>query len=139
MIVFALFEWIPEDKRPTFTAHWLPLGGALSGFFGGLSGHQGAFRSAFFIRTTMTKNQMLATGIIVACCIDVMRLAMYPIQWKMLYLDTTSTYLWTSLISAIMGSFIGQRYLKKITLPVLKNFTAVGLILLGTLMILGKI
>jgi uncharacterized protein len=47
MIIFALFEIVPSLRDLEFSQRYLPLGGLLSGFFGGLSGHQGALRSAF--------------------------------------------------------------------------------------------
>jgi len=37
---------IPTLKNLQFDSNKLYLGGALSGFFGGLSGHQGTLRSA---------------------------------------------------------------------------------------------
>jgi hypothetical protein len=37
----------------------------LSGFFGGLSGHQGAFRRAFLIKP-LTKKSFLATKVVIS-------------------------------------------------------------------------
>ena len=42
IVVFALLELLPAADRLAFGPHWLTLGGAVSGFFGGLSGHQGS-------------------------------------------------------------------------------------------------
>jgi acyl-CoA reductase-like NAD-dependent aldehyde dehydrogenase len=42
---------------------YLPVGGLLSGFFGGLSGHQGALRSVFLLRAGLTKESFIATGV----------------------------------------------------------------------------
>ena len=39
MIGFALFELLPRFNHLEFDRRYLPLGGVLSGFFGGLSGH----------------------------------------------------------------------------------------------------
>ncbi|MCP4331236.1 MAG: TSUP family transporter, partial [Gammaproteobacteria bacterium] len=39
--LFALFDLIPRLKEISFDKRYLVLGGALSGFFGGLSGNQG--------------------------------------------------------------------------------------------------
>jgi uncharacterized membrane protein YfcA len=47
LIIFALMELIPYFQNLTFGKEKLLIGGALSGFFGGLSGNQGALRSAF--------------------------------------------------------------------------------------------
>jgi uncharacterized protein len=41
IMVFALLELWPRFQALAFPPRWLPLGGALSGFFGGLSGNQG--------------------------------------------------------------------------------------------------
>ena len=48
---FAILELSPRFEKLSFNSNYIPLGGALSGFFGGLSGQQGALRSAFLIRT----------------------------------------------------------------------------------------
>ena len=40
--IFALFELLPLLRRIEFPRRYVPLGGTLSGFFGGLSGNQGA-------------------------------------------------------------------------------------------------
>ncbi len=37
MLIFALIELIPSFKSKSFDKKWLPLGGFISGFFGGLS------------------------------------------------------------------------------------------------------
>ena len=50
MITFALIEVLPQFQRLEFDRRFLPLGGLISGFFGGLTGHQGAMRAAFLIR-----------------------------------------------------------------------------------------
>ena len=55
----------------------LPLGGILSGFFGGLSGHQGALRSAFLIKAGLSKESFIVTGIVVSMFIDFTRLSVY--------------------------------------------------------------
>lgn len=55
MIIFALFELLPNLRNFNVTKKWIPLGGILSGFFGGLSGHQGALRTAFLIRAGLEK------------------------------------------------------------------------------------
>ena len=58
MIVFAMMEIIPALKNIQFDANKLYIGGALSGFFGGLSGHQGAFRSAFFVKSRIIQRSI---------------------------------------------------------------------------------
>ncbi len=54
IIAFSLLELWPRFQALAFPSRWLPLGGALSGFFGGLSGSQGALRSAFLLKTGLS-------------------------------------------------------------------------------------
>ncbi len=49
LIVFFAFQELRGGKKQAIAPVWLPLGGVVSGFFGGLSGNQGAFRSAFLL------------------------------------------------------------------------------------------
>jgi uncharacterized protein len=77
MALFALQEVHPTLARLTLSPRWLPLGGALSGFFGGLSGHQGALRSVFLLKCGLTKEAFIATGVVIACLVDMTRLAVY--------------------------------------------------------------
>jgi uncharacterized protein len=139
MMMFAIMEWFPEDKKPSFSAKWLLAGGALSGFFGGLSGHQGALRSAFFLRTKMDKKQIIATGIIVACCIDITRLFIYPIDWNSMIKGPYHTHLWLAIAGASIGTITGQFFIKKITIQFLKHIIAISLLIMGSALILGKV
>ncbi|HYG49543.1 MAG TPA: TSUP family transporter, partial [Flavobacteriales bacterium] len=77
---FALFELIPTLKKMAIDKKYLPLGGLLSGFFGGLSGNQGALRSAFLMRAGLSKEGFIATGVVLACFIDISRLGVYSSQ-----------------------------------------------------------
>ena len=47
MLVFALLDLLPILKKISFGKGQFTIGGFLSGFFGGLSGHQGALRAMF--------------------------------------------------------------------------------------------
>jgi hypothetical protein len=66
MVFFGILEVYPALSRFTLTPRWLPLGGVLSGFFGGLSGHQGALRSAFLLKCGLTKEGFISTGVVIA-------------------------------------------------------------------------
>lgn len=51
LLVFTILELTPKFHELSFDKKYLPLGGFVSGFFGGLSGNQGAFRTAFLIKS----------------------------------------------------------------------------------------
>ncbi len=75
LVVFALIELDRRFDKFAMGKRFLPLGGALSGFFGGLSGHQGALRSMFLLRAGLSKEGFIATGIAAATLIDISRLS----------------------------------------------------------------
>jgi uncharacterized membrane protein YfcA len=77
LVVFAVAELLPQVREMSVGPQYLPLGGLLSGFFGGLSGMQGAFRSAFLARAGLSKEVSVATGVVVASLIDISRLGVY--------------------------------------------------------------
>lgn len=139
MIVFALFEILPRFKKIQFGLKWMPLGGALSGFFGGLSGHQGALRSMFLIRAGLSKEAFIATGVVIACAIDVTRLSVYATQFAAHALYREWPLLAAATASAFAGAFIGNRLLKKITIDFLQVGVAVMVMVLAGLLMAGII
>jgi uncharacterized membrane protein YfcA len=62
ILAFSALELSSASERLAFGPAWLPAGGLVSGFFGGLSGHQGALRSAFLVRCGLTKERGGARG-----------------------------------------------------------------------------
>ncbi len=138
MIVFAMFEVIPAFSKWTVSQKWLSVGGFISGFFGGFSGHQGALRSAFLLRLGLSKESFIATGIVIACLIDFSRIITYanysePIDYKSIPL----AYLIIPVISACIGAYVGYYFLKKITIRFLHITVAAFLIIFSGLMIAG--
>lgn len=139
LMFFALFDLIPQLSNLKFDSKYLPLGGVLSGFFGGLSGNQGALRSAFLIRAGLTKEAFIASGVVIAVLIDTSRLTVYSKQIIEAgnqidyYLMTAAT------LSAFLGAFIGTRLVKKITLTTLHYIVAVMLFIFAILLMVGII
>ena len=139
LFVFALFDTVPKLMKLNFDTKYLPLGGALSGFFGGLSGHQGALRTAFLIRAGLSKEVFIATGIVIAVMIDISRLAVYSV--KILDLESNLNYslLIAATLSAFTGAVIGNRILKKITIDTLHQVVGIMLLLFSVLLAVGII
>ena len=77
MLFFALFELIPKLSNWKMEQKYMPLGGVLSGFFGGISGHQGAFRSVFLTKTGLSKEEFIGTSNAIALVIDITRITVY--------------------------------------------------------------
>jgi uncharacterized protein len=74
---FSLLDLLPRFQNLAFDQRYIPLGGAISGFSGGLSGLQGALRSAFLIRAGLDKDQFIGTGVVASVVVDVSRLTIY--------------------------------------------------------------
>ena len=134
MIAFALFELLPRFRKLEFDRRWLPLGGLLSGFFGGLSGHQGALRSAFLAKTGLTTERFVGSNAVIGFLVDLTRIAVYVALFAAV--DAASggyDGVWglviTGSLAAFCGVLLGKRYLHKVTMRSIQ--TLVGLLLFG--------
>ena len=139
MIVFAMMEIIPALKNIQFDANKLYLGGALSGFFGGLSGHQGAFRSAFLLKAGLSKEAFIATGVTIACLVDFTRLSVYFSKFFSAGISDNISYVIIATFSAFVGAYFGKKLLKKITLNSLQIMVSGLIIILALLLGMGII
>ncbi|MDP1746759.1 MAG: TSUP family transporter, partial [Bacteroidota bacterium] len=115
LTVFALFDIIPRLANLQFNQKYLPLGGLLSGFFGGLSGNQGALRTAFLIRANLSKEAFIATGVVIACLIDISRLTVYTKQIIGIGDQFNYTHIIAANLSAFLGAYIWNKLMKKNT------------------------
>lgn len=131
--VSGWFKSIKIDKK------WLPFGGVLSGFFGGLSGHQGAFRTIFLVKTGLSKESLIATGAILACVIDICRITIYSSLIPSSISQPTLTLVTACSAAALAGTTVGNMFLKKVSLELLEKIIAVTLIIFGSAMALGLI
>lgn len=131
LIIFSILEIAPSVQRIQFNRNKLPIGGLLSGFFGGLTGIQGAIRSAFLIKSGLTKEAYIATGVVIACLVDFTRLSVYASRFTQSNLHENMTLLISATISAIAGAYVGSKLLKKITLRFIQIIVAVMLIVIS--------
>ena len=77
MFVFALFELWPALRDLKLHRKHLFTVGLLSGFFGGLSGHQGALRSAFLVKVGISTEAFVGTNAVIGFMVDMARIATY--------------------------------------------------------------
>lgn len=115
MIFFALEGLIFRQERESRPAkpRWV-LGGILSGFFGGLSGHQGALRSAFLVQSGLTKESFIGTGVAIACLVDATRLIVYGALFKTAGLGENAAFILLAVLPAFLGVILGSYWLKKV-------------------------
>ena len=133
MIGFALFELLPRFRSLEFDRRYLPLGGVVSGFFGGLSGHQGALRSAFLAKTGLTTERFVGSNAAIGFLVDLTRISVYIALFSAAGGHVSDFSGWplviTGALSAFTGVLIGKRFLKKVTMTSIQ--TLVGALLFG--------
>ncbi|MGO9116967.1 MAG: TSUP family transporter [Desulfomonilaceae bacterium] len=142
--IFSFLDLLPRFQDLAFDEKYIPLGGILSGFFGGLSGLQGALRSAFLIRAGLDKDQFIGTGVVSAVVVDVSRLAIYGATFFSKHFTTLgghgeSGLIVAGILSAWLGSFIGVRLLRKITIKTLQVIVGGMLLVLSVALGIGAI
>jgi len=137
--LFALFEIVPALRDLEFDRRWQPLGGALSGFFGGLSGMQGALRSAFLARSGLDKQAFVATGSAISTLIDLARLSVYASTLAAVFGSLDHRLLAFAVLAAFSGAWIGNRLLKKTTLRGVQRVVAIMLFVFALGLIAGAL
>jgi uncharacterized membrane protein YfcA len=140
LLIFATIELYGAGKSLILNPKWLPAGGILSGFFGGLSGQQGAFRTSFLLHAGVSKEVFVGTNAAIASLVDIPRLFLYVTIFHHL-LDTNlkSSLLIAAAVAAFVGSILGVIGLKKTTFTLLQYWVTIFLYLLSILLLLGII
>lgn len=128
ILLFVALELSPRIAALSLSPRWMTLGGALSGFFGGLSGHQGALRSLFLVKAGLDKHAYIATGVCIALAIDLTRLGVYARQWSAQAHAFDWPVIVAATLSAFLGAWIGARLLKKTTLATIQRLVTVLLV-----------
>ncbi|HEU4427477.1 MAG TPA: TSUP family transporter [Myxococcota bacterium] len=139
---FAAVELAPGLGRLRISRRWLPLGGLVSGFFGGLSGHQGAFRAAFLAALGLSPAELAATQAVLACLVDAARLAVYAVGFALAPRALATGFVDWRLVAfaslcAFAGSVLASRLIAKATLAGVRVLTGALLVITGSLLALG--
>ena len=139
---FALFELLPKFQKLSFNQKWLPIGGILSGFFGGLSGHQGALRSAFLSKIDIAPQAFVGTNAVIGLMVDLIRIFVYGTmfaQFNFVMLTDTmeGKMILTGVFAAFLGILLGKKFLHKVTMEAIQNITGGLLLLIGILLTTG--
>jgi uncharacterized membrane protein YfcA len=143
ILVFSVLELLERFQSLELPARWLPFGGLLSGFFGGLSGHQGAMRSAFLVRAGLSRDGYVGTAAVCSALVDFTRLGVYAAA--AFFGDAGVTQregdlvrlIAVACIAALAGTILGKKLVQKVTLLTVQRIVAVLLVLLAIALGLG--
>lgn len=139
IVVFALVELVgPRSLRAS--PRWLPAGGALSGFFGGLSGHQGALRAIFLAPLGLSAAAYAATQAVIGLLVDAARLLLYG--WSFVWVQRDGAGVpWTLVavasVSAFAGALAGRRLLPKVGVAGVHRLVGALLVVVGLALATG--
>ncbi len=130
MLGFAFFELLPRLQEMKFDRKYLFLGGVLSGFFGGFSGHQGALRSAFLAKVGISTQAFVGTNAVIGFMVDMVRIATYAM---MFFSEKASSSIgsdqWPLIITGIAAAFagvmLGKLFIHKVTMKTIQTVTGV--------------
>ncbi len=144
MFIFALFELLPRFKQLTFSKDYLFLGGIISGFFGGLSGHQGALRSAFLAKVGITAQAFVGTNAWIGFMVDAARISVYAYVFFLsetgdILIREQTPLILTGIVFAFAGVLIGKRFLHKITMTFVQTLTGILLMTISFALAAGLI
>jgi len=128
ILAFAIIEISPVLDHIALPQSALPVGGFISGFFGGISGHQGALRSAFLMRSGLSKDAFMGTRVVCACLVDASRISVYAADITSGWEDIDGTLVAVAALAAFGGAWQGNKWVKKTELQVLNKIIAVALV-----------
>ncbi len=142
LMVFVCLEIQPWFQRLAFPRKYIPLGGALTGLMGGLSGQQGALRSMFLLKSNLDTTKFIATGILIAVLIDLARIPTYFVGLSKVSgtigAHELKLIMWGTLC-AFVGAWLGAKYMRKTRIVVVRYLVAGLMFVIGLLLVFGVI
>ncbi len=139
LAVFALIEFFPGTRQISLSDGLLIVGGALSGFFGGLSGHQGALRSVFLVRIGLSKETFIATGVVIGCLVDFSRISVYSAYFAGEGFAGSGVMLAGAICAALLGAFAASRVVAKVTMRAVRITVTIMIIAIACALAAGLV
>ena len=112
--LLSLYELRRGDQPEGLSRVGVSAGALASGFFGGLSGNQGAIRSTVLIRAGLTPLGFAATGALAAIAIDLTRLVVYGTAGSISSILADGAIreaIGAATVGAIVGALVGRQLL----------------------------
>lgn len=109
------------------------IGGILSGFFGGIAGEQGGFRTIGLLPFALEKAAFVATSTAVGVLIDVVRVPVYWIEQGD-KIPSTLTLVAIACVGAVAGVFSGERLFGHVPQHHFRHAVSAIIVLVGGLL-----
>ena len=138
--IFALLELQSWFQKLAAPPRLQPLGGLITGFFGGLTGQQGALRSIFLLRAGLAAKPFIATGVMIAILVDLARLSTYAASFSALGLNPAgreALLVGVGTLAAFAGAWAATRHLEKLTITAIRSLVAVLMCVIGLALCAG--
>jgi len=148
LALFATLELWPKYQQLSFPLNALPIGGVLSGFFGGISGMQGALRAPFLLRAGLKEQSYVGTANVISTIVDLARLVVYFVgfawltkkgQYEALSDRRTFWLVGAACLAGFLGSYFGAKVVKKVTLRAIRYLVAVLLFVAAAALAMGVV
>ncbi|MGE0567881.1 MAG: TSUP family transporter [Bacteroidia bacterium] len=137
LLVFSVLELSSRFDNWQVASKWQPVGGMITGFFGGLSGHQGALCSVFLLMAGFDYISFFATGVAIAWLVDFARISIY--SFSINDFIENKVVLSVAVLSAFAGAYFGNKLFKKTSFAFLKWTVGVFMMIVSLLIISGVI
>lgn len=133
LILAGLFGVTGLSDKVKFGKRGAWVGGASSGFFGGLTGEQGGLRAAALLGFDIDKEAFVATATAAALIVDAVRI---PIYVALRFRDLPKAALPAALgaVFVALGTLLGERVFKEVPENKFTRLVAIALLVIGVLM-----
>lgn len=138
LVAYGLSQFAPAGAGFRIPRKLDPLGGFLSGLLGGLIGNQGAIRSLYLLNYRLEKKEFIASAALIAIVIDCTRIPVYVYSMHE-HLVTNGGLILAVVASSVAGTVLASRVLPQVSGELFKRIVLAAVVLLGALMLAGKV
>jgi uncharacterized membrane protein YfcA len=135
--LMIFFAWVPLNTKKHSSFIFLASGGILSGFFGGLAGHQGGIRSAFLSKLKLRKEVFIASGVMISLIVDITRISVYFKKGVLEPARNEINLVLLAILFAFIGVYFGKKLMEKTTFEIIKKIVQILLTFQGILVVLN--
>lgn len=139
LVSFGIISLATHQKTNRIGLKWMPVGGLLSGFFGGLTGTQGPLRAIFLINAGLSKEQYVATSVALAMLVDLGRIPVYLHRIPLADYGALTGAIAGGALASFAGAWVARRLLHRVSLHFVQRLVATFIMTTGVVLVLGVV